>query len=37
MVNAVDGELLSKDRRRYAAPKAYVFWPDPITSSRNAD
>jgi hypothetical protein len=36
MVDAVGGDLLSvKDRRRYAAPKAYVFWPDPITSSRN--
>ncbi len=37
LVDAVGGGVLAvKDRRRYAAPKGYVFWPDPITSSKRA-
>ena len=37
MVDAISGGILTvNDRRRYAAPKAYVFYPDPITSSGNA-
>jgi hypothetical protein len=37
MVDAVGGGLLAvKDRRRYAGPDAYVFFPDPITSSQDA-
>lgn len=35
-VDAVGGGVLAvKDRRRYAARQAYVFWPDPITSSKD--
>jgi hypothetical protein len=37
MVDAVDGGILTvKDLRRYSASDAFVFWPDPITSSGDA-
>jgi hypothetical protein len=36
LVDAVGGGVLAvKDRRRYAGPDAYVFYPDPITSSQD--
>ena len=37
LVDAIGGGVLTvKDRRRYAGLKGYVFWPDPITSSKDA-
>jgi hypothetical protein len=37
-IDAVTGEVLAvTDRRQYVTRKAYVFWPDPITSSGDAN
>ncbi|TFH52963.1 MAG: hypothetical protein E4G89_01200 [Methanothrix sp.] len=36
LVDATNGELVAvKDKRRYAAPKADIFWPDPIRSKKD--
>ena len=36
LVDAVDGSIIAVfDRSRYSSPRAYVFLPDPITTSRN--
>lgn len=36
LVDSISGELVAvKDRRRYATPKADIFWPDPIRSKKD--